>query len=285
MERLQISFALLRRNRVRSLSVPLLHIYISAGLAVVLLALAGFLGQYLVNRHTDYGRLNRLVAENYELKAKLAVHVAAVDTFRQFLARTEEMDNRLRCATDLYLIPADVRMMGIGGTARPAVDPMLDNMLRRAEFQERSLVEIDSAFKKQEHRLRHLPSIWPVRGWVTSEFGMRRDPFTGGRRMHNGIDIVAPYGSAMVAPADGRVVFAGWKSGWGRCVEIDHGNGIRSFFAHCRTLGVDAGKDVKRGDKIATVGSSGRSTGTHLHYGVKRSGAWTNPRNYIISPL
>jgi murein DD-endopeptidase MepM/ murein hydrolase activator NlpD len=103
--------------------------------------------------------------------------------------------------------------------------------------------------------------------------------------MHEGLDIVAPYGSTIVAPADGRVVYAGWKSSWGRTVEVDHGNGLRTFFAHCRSIAVNVGDVVRRGQKIATVGSSGRSTGTHLHYGVKRNGNWVNPRDYIIRPL
>ena len=274
--------ALRNRNRAVRISVPVSLLYVLCGALVVVLVLGGFLGQYLLNQHTDYGRLNRLVAENYQLKERLIQHTAALDTFRQFLSLTEEMDNRLRCASGLYLIPSDVRQMGVGGGPPPGADHQLDNLVRRMRFQERSLVDIENAINDQKSRLSRIPSIWPVRGWVTSGFGRRRDPFTGGRRMHNGMDIVAPYGSGLLATADGKVAFAGWKSGWGRCIEIDHGNGLRTFFAHCRSVHVKVGNNVKRGQMVARLGSSGRSTGAHLHYGLKRKGVWVNPRNYIV---
>ena len=278
-------FALQRRNRAVNLSFPVRYLFLVAGAATVLLVLTGFGAQFAINRFTDYGRLRRLESENARLRETVETYGAAIDTFHRFMANTEQMDNRLRCATGLYLIPGEVRMMGVGGNPPVSRDLAIDNLLRRVSFEERSLAEIDTALAEQAERLRRIPSIWPVQGWVTSNFGYRRDPFTGRRRMHDGIDIVAPYGSAIAAPADGRVSSAGWKYGWGRCVEIDHGNGIRTFFAHCRSLAVKPGDTVKRGEKIATVGSSGRSTGTHLHYGVKRNGSWVNPRNYIIDPL
>ncbi len=277
--------ALQRRNRAVSFTFPTRYLFLISVAVIALLVLSGFLGQFVINRFTDYGRLRRLVVENQRLRGQVAAYSAAVDTFRQFMDQTEDMDNRLRCATDLCLIPADVRRLGIGGTIAPDRGGTVDDLITRAQFARRSLAEIDTALAQQSERLRRLPSIWPVRGWVTSGFGYRRDPFTGRRRMHSGMDIVAPYGSAIVAAADGKVVSAGWKSSWGRTVEIDHGNGIRTFYAHCRSLDVKAGDSVKRGQKIATVGSSGRSTGTHLHYGVKRNGGWVNPRNYIITPL
>jgi hypothetical protein len=283
-ERLQIVVALKRRNRALNLSVPISLLYVAVFAAVGLLALAGFVGQLIIDSFTDYGRLNRLAEENARLKTQVSAYAAAVDTFRQFITRTEEMDNKLRAATDLCLIPADVRKMGVGGSAAPVVpNPEIDVLMRRMRFEEKSMSELESAVMGQEKRLQHLPSIWPVQGWVTSGFGMRPDPFSNRRQMHNGMDIVAPYGSKIVAPAAGIVEFAGWKSGWGRCLEIDHGNGIVTFFAHCRSLKVKAGDSVKRGDAIAAVGSSGRSTGSHLHYGVRRNGSWVNPRSYIIA--
>jgi murein DD-endopeptidase MepM/ murein hydrolase activator NlpD len=124
-----------------------------------------------------------------------------------------------------------------------------------------------------------------VQGWVNSGFGYRRDPFTGASAMHPGLDIIAPSGASIVATAAGQVIYAGWKSGWGRCVEIDHGRGIHTFYGHCRSVKASVGQEVSRGDAIATVGSSGRSTGTHLHYGVTATGRWVDPQNYIITEL
>ena len=283
MERLQLWVALKRRNRAVSLTVPVVALYLAALGCVGLFVLAGYLGQVYLNRHTDYGRLQQLVQENYLLKAKVTAYSAAVDTFRRFLAITEEMDNRLRATSDLYLIPPDARRLGIGGVLPEDPNPEVGELLRRTRFEQQSMDEIERRLKDRADELSHIPSIWPVQGWVTSWFGMRRDPFTGQRQMHEGMDIVAPRGSAIVAAADGRVVYSGWKSGWGRCVEVDHGNGVHTFYAHCQSQRVNAGDNVTRGKIIATVGSSGRATGTHLHYGVSRSGAWVNPRNYIVN--
>ncbi|MBM3315799.1 M23 family metallopeptidase [candidate division WOR-3 bacterium] len=176
-------------------------------------------------------------------------------------------------------------MMGIGGSQPTSPLPAADDLLRRVEFDERSLAEIDAAIVRQQDRLSRMPSIWPVQGWVVSGFAHRTDPFTGSREMHYGLDIAAPAGTPIVAPADGRVLKSGWQAGMGRCIEIDHGHGVRTLYGHCRALRVNAGAGVRRGQVIATVGSSGRSTGTHLHYGVKVNGVWVNPGNYVVARL
>ncbi len=280
MERLQVLVALKRRNRFLNLSFPLLPVYVVAVCAACLLVAGMLLGGQLFG---DSSRVSSLRRENEALKKRVEFYAAAMDTFREFLVAAEAVDNKLRAATNLQLIPSDIRLMGVGGRAATPLDARVDNLLRRVRFERKSLEEIEEAVTVQQERLRFMPSIWPVRGWVTSGFGRRRDPFTGAREMHQGIDIVAPAGSRILATADGRVVFAGWKPGWGRVVEIDHGWGLRTFYAHCRSTIVRAGTSVKRGDPIATVGSSGRSTGTHLHYGVAQNGNWTDPANYIIT--
>jgi murein DD-endopeptidase MepM/ murein hydrolase activator NlpD len=284
-EPLQVLVALKRRNRFLNLSVPAYAIYLGIAGLVAILILGGVLGFMAVFRVNDYVRLRRLARENADLKAAVSAYAAAADTFREFLVRTEQMDNKLRATMSLPLIPSDIRLMGIGGAEPPSAEPGVDALLRRIRFEQQSLAEIDRAARDQQERLSNMPSIWPVQGWVTSGFGYRRDPFTGRREMHPGLDIVAPGGTAIVASAAGRVVYAGWKSGWGRCVEIDHGHGLRTFYGHCRTLRVSGGDEVFRGDAVATVGSSGRATGTHLHYGVRSDGRWVNPDNYILTQV
>ena len=285
MEPLQVLVALKRRNRFLNLSVPAYAIYLGIAGVVALLVLGSLLGSLVVSRLTDQGRVGRLARENTDLKARVAAYAAAMDTFRQFMAKTEQMDNRLRASISLPLIPGDIRLMGIGGSQPPSPEPRVDAMLRRVRFEQQSLAEIEAAVKQQESRLQNMPSIWPVQGWVGSGYGYRRDPFTGRREMHPGFDIVAPGGTTVVASAAGHVIFAGWKPGWGRCVEIDHGSGIRTFYAHCRSLGVKNGDNVLRGDAVATVGNSGRSTGTHLHYGVLARGNWVDPGNYVLTQV
>ncbi|MFO7676332.1 MAG: M23 family metallopeptidase [bacterium] len=283
MARLQVTFALGLRGRAIRLSIPVYLLYVAAAGLLLVLVGVGLLGRAWVENNTDYGRLNRLTAENYLLKQRIVRYCAAMDTFKTFLAATEEMDNRLRTSAGLYLIPSDMRRVGVGGYPVPGEDATVDDLLRRTRFQERSLGEIEQALASRTERLGRIPSIWPVQGWVTSGFGRRRDPFTGRAMMHSGIDIVAPYGSRVVASADGRVVYSGWKSNWGRVVEIDHGNGLVSFYAHLQSNSVSSGDEVKRGQVVGRLGSSGRSTGAHLHYGLRRKGVWVNPETHIIS--
>jgi len=284
-EPLQVLVALKRRNRFFNLSIPVYAIYLGIAGVVAVLVLGSLLGSFAVARLTDDSRVGRLARENTKLKQQVAAYAAAMDTFHSFLARAEQMDNKLRASINLPLIPGDIRLMGIGGNQPPSPEPRVDAMLRRLRFEQQSLAEIESAVKEQETRLKNVPSIWPVQGWVASGYGRRRDPFTGAQVLHPGLDIVAPAGTPVAATGAGRVRYAGWKSGWGRCVEIDHGGGVRTFYAHCRSLKVSAGDNVYRGDVIATVGSSGRSTGTHLHYGVLAGGSWVNPNNYILTQL
>jgi len=284
-ERLQVLVALKRRNRFLNLSIPAYAIYLGIAGVVALLVCGSWLGSFAVSRLTDHGRASRLARENTGLKAQVAAYAAAMDTFRQFLAKAEQMDNKLRASINLPLIPGDIRLMGVGGSQPPSPEPRVDAMLRRVRFERQSLAEIEHAVKDQESRLKNVPSIWPVQGWVASGYGYRRDPFTGSRALHPGLDIVAPTGTPVAATAAGLVTYAGWKSGWGRCVEIDHGGGMRTFYAHCRSLKVSRGEHVFRGDVVATVGSSGRSTGTHLHYGVLVAGSWVNPDNYVLTQL
>jgi murein DD-endopeptidase MepM/ murein hydrolase activator NlpD len=284
-ERLQVLVALKRRNRFFNLSVPTYAIYLGIAGLVAILVCGSLLGSFAVSRLTDSGRAVRLARENSLLKAKVAAYAAAMDTFRQFMVAAEQMDNKLRASISLPLIPSDIRLMGIGGSQPPSPEPRVDAMLRRVRLEQQSLAEIQAAVNEQESRLQYVPSIWPVQGWVGSGYGYRRDPFTGRREMHMGLDIVAPTGTPVAATGAGRVIYAGWKAGWGRCVEIDHGSGIRTFYAHCRSLNVNSGQKVSRGDVIATVGNSGRSTGTHLHYGVLASGKWVDPNNYVLIQL
>ena len=115
----------------------------------------------------------------------------------------------------------------------------------------------------------------------TSGFGYRRDPKTGGRRMHNGVDFAGPTGTPIVSTADGVVVFAGWQSGYGRLVKIQHEFGIETRYAHLSRIDVRVGQRVSRGDRIGGMGASGRVTGTHLHYEVRVGGKAVNPMIYI----
>ena len=124
--------------------------------------------------------------------------------------------------------------------------------------------------------------MWPARGWVTSDFGIRLDPYTAERVMHKGLDIANSFGAPVMAPADGVVIFAGTEGGYGKVVVIDHGYGVKTRFGHLSKLEVKTGDRVKRGQVVGAVGNTGRSTGPHLHYEVRVNGIPENPRKFIL---
>jgi murein DD-endopeptidase MepM/ murein hydrolase activator NlpD len=131
-------------------------------------------------------------------------------------------------------------------------------------------------------RLAATPSIWPADGFVTSGFGWRLSPFTGRRHFHAGLDIAADTGTDIVAAARGRVAFAGPKGAFGQVVILDHGFGVRTLYGHTSAIHVKRGQPVERGERIASVGSTGRSTGPHLHYTVQLKGKSVDPADYVL---
>jgi murein DD-endopeptidase MepM/ murein hydrolase activator NlpD len=133
-----------------------------------------------------------------------------------------------------------------------------------------------------------MPDMWPILGPITSGFGEREDPIIGGGEgeFHKGVDIGSPDGTPVHAPADGRVVKAGWGSGYGREVQVDHGNGIVTLYAHLQAFNVVAGQNVVKGEVIGYVGHSGsRVTGPNLHYEVQVHGTAVNPHRYLRTTM
>jgi murein DD-endopeptidase MepM/ murein hydrolase activator NlpD len=125
------------------------------------------------------------------------------------------------------------------------------------------------------------PSLWPVVGHLTGTFGERMDPFSGEGAFHTGVDISSQYGDTVHASADGVVIEADERAGYGRLVVIDHGFGLITYYGHLSSFNVHAGQQVRRGDTIGNVGVSGRSTGPHVHYEVRINGAPVNPMRYL----
>jgi murein DD-endopeptidase MepM/ murein hydrolase activator NlpD len=145
-----------------------------------------------------------------------------------------------------------------------------------------SLKELVEQLEDKHHRLASSPAIWPARGWLTSRFGPRISPFTGRRQFHAGLDIAGAPGTPVVAPARGRVEFVGNKGPLGNTVLIDHGFGIRTQYGHNEKILVKRGDVVDRGQAIALLGNTGRSTGPHVHYVVEVNGKTVDPIDYIF---
>jgi murein DD-endopeptidase MepM/ murein hydrolase activator NlpD len=151
-----------------------------------------------------------------------------------------------------------------------------------ADARELSISDLLAKLEKKRHRLASTPAIWPAKGWLTSRFGNRISPFTGGRQFHAGIDIAGVRGTDIISPAQGKVRFAGKKGPLGKSLIVDHGYGVRTVYGHADELFVKRGQEVQRGQVIASLGNSGRSTGPHLHYVVKVKGKAVDPLDYIF---
>ncbi len=151
-----------------------------------------------------------------------------------------------------------------------------------ADIQERNAYKVEKFFDSQRSLLASTPTIWPVRGWITSSFGQRISPFTGRLQMHEGLDICARPGTPVKCSADGVVIYSGWKTDFGKLVTVDHGYGYRTRYGHLMKIYVKNGQRVKRGDTIGALGNTGRSTGPHLHYEVKVRGLPVNPKTYLL---
>ena len=278
-----------KRNRLFRVTIP-------SSLAVAALTVAVLLplvfGMLLIDRDrrvADQHRLASLTSENAVLRAKMDGYAQSVDSLRSQLQGLAELDAQLRLSSNMPLVPRDVREMGIGGGTVGSNEPgagldnSIDWLLDQAKFQRSSFYDIACNLDKQAALQTGTPSIMPTSGWITSCFGFRRDPFTGRSTLHEGLDIVGLPGQPIVATASGTVVLAGPYQNWGLVVEIDHGKGLHSFYAHNAAVKVKVGDKVKRGQTIALLGSTGRSTGYHCHYGIKLNGNWVDPRKYILS--
>jgi len=157
-----------------------------------------------------------------------------------------------------------------------------DHLGGLARIRAESLGSLVGELERKSDQLASLPSIWPVRGWLTSRYGPRVSPFTGRRHMHTGIDVATRHGTPIIAPARARVVFVGSKGPLGKSVVLDHGFGVRTYCGHTSEILVKTGDLVERGREIAKVGNTGRSTGPHLHYTVEVDKKSRDPLDYIL---
>ncbi len=171
--------------------------------------------------------------------------------------------------------------LGLGFTGRLTGDD-LDRLSHRTTNIDHALTAIEQTFRSRSELLSAVPSIAPMEGRITSRFGYRRDPFTGMRAYHPALDISGDQGSPVIATADGEIAIAGYQAGYGRMIEIRHGYGFSTRYGHLLASYVKQGVRVKKGEIIGAVGSSGRSTGYHLHYEVRIDDEPVDPSPYMV---
>ncbi|HET7457593.1 MAG TPA: M23 family metallopeptidase, partial [Gemmatimonadaceae bacterium] len=216
----------------------------------------------------------------------------SLDALRDTLAALGRRDRQLRLAAGLpsgdssALGEPPRPARGLGSSLEPDMTGTradVDSLIRSANLLAAGFDTVTSAINRNADKMASTPSIMPTAGWLTSQFSRSRfHPILHMSRPHEGIDVAAPMGAPVVAPAAGRVVFAGVEHGYGNVLQIDHGNGIVTKFAHLSRIGVRNGDRVTRGQTVAAVGNTGLSTGPHLHYEIHVNGRVVDPLTYVI---
>jgi murein DD-endopeptidase MepM/ murein hydrolase activator NlpD len=238
--------------------------------------------------------------ENAELKRQIALYNKQIEDLVERVAELDELEFKVRDLISVQGGNVALKPIAVGGkeidvlrefSTAAALNEKeffsnLDSALTALsyEVEKRELTLSDLATKLEEKRLvlMYTPTVKPVNGWLSSQFGLRLSPFTGRQTFHEGIDIAARFGADVHASAKGVVVFAGPRAGYGHMVAIDHGYGYMTRYGHNSSLTVKVGDKVDKGSIIAKIGSSGRTTGPHLHYEVLVNGIPVNPLKFII---
>ena len=263
---------------------------------LVLVLLAGYA---TFSHTTDLSQSAKLQQENASLAREITELNGRLSTLADTITRISQRDARIRVLANLDPIDPQVQAAGIGGPvgitgmgvtsltgmARRSAEIRIDlsALIRRANLLASSFQEAADTLAYHTARLAATPSIMPTQGWLSSAFSsMRAHPILHYARPHEGIDVTAPMGSPIEAPAAGLVADSGWESGYGNTVTIDHGFGIVTKFAHASKLLVKTGQRVQRGQRIALVGNSGLATGPHLHYEVRVKGRPVDPLKYVL---
>jgi murein DD-endopeptidase MepM/ murein hydrolase activator NlpD len=237
----------------------------------------------------EVSELKRLRVQNQILVAKNLAYEHGAGKLQARVLQLQNMVTKLGVMAGLERTLPDPTIGGVGGVeSRESLPPSLDiarsmtDMERSVETLTEKSAHLEEFYQDQKLLLASTPSIWPVRGYLSSGFGNRVDPFTGQTDFHSGIDISTPVGTRVQSPADGVVVSVGLKGGYGNAIVIDHGYGIVTRYAHLSGFNVKAGQRIRRGDVIAFVGQTGRANAPHLHYEVWVRDQAQNPITYIL---
>lgn len=254
---------------------------------------------------------NEFINPDSEVKTLKKNNALLKEKFEKLLVDYKQLDERitaisnqshdLRLKANLEPLQADQKLYGVGGSVfEPIktssvskidnyledVDAFVNKISLKVKLEKNNYEEIEKTLKENEAMYDALPAIRPCTGTQADDFGMRFHPILKIMRMHNGIDFITDIGTKVYCPGGGTVNFVGWRSGYGLTLEIDHGYGYTTIYAHLDGINVKQGQKVKRGDLIAISGNSGKlSTGPHLHYEVRHNGIALDPRNFIYDDV
>jgi murein DD-endopeptidase MepM/ murein hydrolase activator NlpD len=246
-------------------------------------------------------QVESLQAQNMQLRNELNSMLGNYKSLNQELDSLFNVNNKLRLAVNLPPLNEEDRDIGVGGNIFEKIRPRsnediektldnLDNYIKNVEskvsFTKHNYNEISRTLKLNKKLYASIPAIRPMDGWIGDTFGMRNHPILNTRKMHNGLDIVNDVNTKVYAPGAGKIASYRYRGGYGWTLEIDHGFGYKTLYAHLRKAKVKVGEKVGRGDLIALSGNSGKlSTGPHLHYEIRHDGVALNPSNFMFDDV
>jgi murein DD-endopeptidase MepM/ murein hydrolase activator NlpD len=266
-------------GRLQRIHIPHRFVYGAfVALGVAVLALCSVVG--------SYARMALKVANYNSLQHEAQMLRERYNNLQRKVKQTNEQLATLESLADEVTTAYGVKKRLAGSTdlveEAPLVPTMNDTLAEYSYLRTTNLSRDRNIFSRADANV--LPGIWPVNGRLMGGYGVRTDPFNGEGAMHTGIDISAPQGTPVHATADGIILHAGWNGGYGRCVIIDHGNGYQTWYAHLSRIDAIEGQEIRQGETLGAVGTSGRSTGAHLHYEVRIGSTPVNPYRFMVRP-
>lgn len=268
-------------GRLQRIHIPHRFVYGALGaVAVVVLMAMTVVG--------SYARMALKVANYNSLQKEAQALRTRYDNLQRKVKQTDEQLASLQMLADEVTAAYGVRKQLTGSPDLVAEAPTGSSLVptMRETLAEYSYLRTTNLARRQRNifsrdNVNVLPGVWPVNGRLMGGYGERSDPFSGEGAMHTGVDISAPQGTPVHVTADGVVIHAGWNGGYGRCVIVDHGNNYQTWYAHLSRMDVIEGQEIRQGDVLGAVGSTGRSTGAHLHYEVRIGSTPVNPYRFL----
>lgn len=294
-------------SRIKQVHLSKKQFILAAATAVAVLAVMTYGAVDYLSLHSQLMDKNaverQLAAQNEEVqlqRQQIQNFAREINQLKESLVTLNTFQDKIRVIANLDQPDNNDGLFGVGGSAPEDLAPDIDldqshvplmkkmheqiNQLEDAsQKQATSFNSLLGKLAEQKNVLSHTPAIRPTQGWVTSTFAYRQSPFTGKREFHKGLDIANKQGSPIVATADGVVSFVGENGSLGQTVVVDHGYGFVTRYAHVQKGLKKRGERVRRGETIALMGNTGRSTGPHLHYEVRLNGVPVNPQTYILN--
>jgi len=277
------------------------HRFLLPAFAVFLLPCAAYISWVILDYQKIRAQTTELAqyqTENEQQKRQFLHLAEQIGQLKQKMSNLKESKRRLKIMVDMRANDNIPQFQGIGGSGAILLQSnysqvtyrglgrlmhhALDDLNNEINAQKQDMADLHEFIEDQKALLACTPSVWPTKGSLSSPFGYRISPFTGRSEFHNGIDISARVNTPIIAPANGSVTSVAWHRYTGRTLTIEHGYGMVTKYAHLQKVLVKKGQHVKRGETIALLGNTGRSTGPHLHYGVYLDGAAVDPLRYVL---